>query len=293
MREGECGQDFIRYSNMIINDATFLLDESLAGLKKIHDIEQLMDRRTEWETMNPEERQRKFEAMDEAKRNVRSWLFYANDTLELMLNLTQDAPAPFEKNVLGERLASMLNHNIKQLCGKNCIELKVKDAISRYHWNPKEFTRQVIDIYLNIATDKFAEFVAYDERTYTPQMMREVLDRIRNHQIVSGNNAERFSNFIQKVESLYNAKAQEDEEWDDAPEEFKDSIMCSIMEDPVQLPSGQICDRKVISRHLLTTPQNPFNRQPLSESELVDVPELKERIRKWKAEKRAARMDTN
>ena len=39
----------------------------------------------------------------------------------------------------------------------------MKDAISRYHWNPKEFTRQVIDIYLNIATDKFAEFVAYDE----------------------------------------------------------------------------------------------------------------------------------
>ena len=79
--------------------------------------------------------------------------------------------------------------------------------------------------YVILSFSRLVIFVKYAslQRTYTPQMMREVLDRIRNHQIVSANNAERFSNFIQKVESLYNAKAQEDEEWDDAPEEFKGS----------------------------------------------------------------------
>jgi hypothetical protein len=41
--------------------------------------------------------------------------------------------------------------------------------------------------------------------------------------------------------------------------------MGEIMEDPVILPgSGKICDRKHIIRHLLSTPNDPFNRQPLT-----------------------------
>ncbi len=41
--------------------------------------------------------------------------------------------------------------------------------------------------------------------------------------------------------------------------------MGEIMEDPVILPgSGKVCDRKHIIRHLLSTPNDPFNRQPLT-----------------------------
>lgn len=40
------GPEFVRFINMVINDATFLLDESLTGLKKIHDIEALMENET-------------------------------------------------------------------------------------------------------------------------------------------------------------------------------------------------------------------------------------------------------
>jgi hypothetical protein len=34
---------------MIINDATYLLDESLDSLKRIHEIQVLMENKTEWE----------------------------------------------------------------------------------------------------------------------------------------------------------------------------------------------------------------------------------------------------
>lgn len=36
---------------MIINDATFLLDESLDTLKRIHEIQNLMNDKAEWEKM--------------------------------------------------------------------------------------------------------------------------------------------------------------------------------------------------------------------------------------------------
>lgn len=42
------------------------------------------------------------------------------------------------------------------------------------------------------------------------------------------------------------------------------------MDDPVILPSsGKIMDRPVIVRHLLNSQTDPFNRQALSEDELI------------------------
>ena len=48
-----------------------------------------------------------------------------------------------------------------------------------------------------------------------------------------------------------------------------DPMMCELMEDPVLLPtSGKIMDRKHITRHLLSTPNDPFNRMTLTEEML-------------------------
>ena len=37
-----------------------------------------------------------------------------------------------------------------------------------------------------------------------------------------------------------------------------------------------------ICRHLLSTPNDPFNRQPLTEDQLIPATELKEKIKQWK-----------
>ncbi|KAJ1474819.1 U-box domain-containing protein [Baffinella frigidus] len=68
----------------------------------------------------------------------------------------------------------------------------------------------------------------------------------------------------------------------EAPEEFMDPIMQTLMLDPVKLPSsGVIVDRKVIVRHLMTDPHDPFNRAPLDQDDLVDMPALKEQIAQY------------
>lgn len=67
---------------------------------------------------------------------VRSWLYYANDTLDLLIWLTADAGFAFTNPILGERFASMLNHNIHQLLGSKSAELKVDDeVIFERTWN--------------------------------------------------------------------------------------------------------------------------------------------------------------
>lgn len=39
--------------------------------------------------------------------------------------------------------------------------------------------------------------------------------------------------------------------------------------DPVLLPSGKVMDRSIITRHLLNSSTDPFNRQPLTEEMLL------------------------
>lgn len=55
----------------------------------------------------------------------------------------------------------------------------------------------------------------------------------------------------------------------DIPDEFLCAIMSTVMMDPVQLPSGNIVDRKNILRHLLSDKTDPFTRQALTEDQLV------------------------
>jgi hypothetical protein len=58
------------------------------------------------------------------------------------------------------------------------------------------------------------------------------------------------------------------------------------MRDPVILPvSRETMDRPVIERHLLNTPTDPFNRQPLAIEDLIPNTELKLRIEKWVEER--------
>ena len=69
-------------------------------------------------------------------------------------------------------------------------------------------------------------------------------------------------------------------------QDFLDPIMSTLMRDPVRLPtSGVVCDRLVISRHLLSDPHDPFCRAPLVEEELTPVPELAEKIETYRREK--------
>lgn len=85
-----------------------------------------------------------------------------------------------------------------------------------------------------------------------------------------------------------------DDDYADAPDEFRDPLMDTLMTDPVLLPSsGKIMDRSVITRHLLNSSTDPFNRIPLTEDMLKPDIVLRERIVAWKREKREKQIVLN
>lgn len=71
-------------------------------------------------------------------------------------------------------------------------------------------------------------------------------------------------------ERIEKAKAATVEmDFSDAPEEYTDALMGTLMQDPVILPSSHVVDRSVIARHLLNSATDPFSRQPLRADQLV------------------------
>jgi hypothetical protein len=68
----------------------------------------------------------------------------------------------------------------------------------------------------------------------------------------------------------------------DAPEEFICPISCTLMREPMLLPtSGKICDFTTMKRILLNDEHDPFNRAPLKLTDLKEDIELKGRIERW------------
>ncbi|XP_061832813.1 ubiquitin conjugation factor E4 B isoform X2 [Nerophis lumbriciformis] len=289
MEEFNAGKQFVRYINMLINDTTFLLDESLESLKRIHEIQEEMKNKDQWDQLPREQQQSRQSQLTQDERVSRSYLALATETVEMFHILTKQVQKPFLRPELGPRLAAMLNFNLQQLCGPKCRDLKVENP-EKYGFEPKKLLDQLTDIYLQLDCARFAKAIADDQRSYSRELFEEVISKMRKAGIKSSIAIEKFKLLSEKVEEIVAKNSQSEMDYSDAPDEFKDPLMDTLMTDPVILPSGNIMDRSIILRHLLNSPTDPFNRQPLTESMLESVPELKERIHAWMREKQGGRL---
>lgn len=118
---------------------------------------------------------------------------------------------------------------------------------------------------------------------------------IRIVRIGGGQLVGEISDFAVKVSQLEkqeieNQKALED----DAPDEFLDPIMSTLMFDPVVLPSSHVTvDRTTIARHLLSDQTDPFNREPLTMDQVKTDAILKEKIESWVRERKMSKSNLN
>ncbi|GAA6107170.1 ubiquitin conjugation factor E4 B isoform X1, partial [Tachysurus ichikawai] len=288
LEEFNSGKQFVRYINMLINDTTFLLDESLESLKRIHEIQEEMKNKEQWDQLPRDQQQSRQSQLTQDERVSRSYLALATETVDMFHILTKQVQKPFLRPELGPRLAAMLNYNLQQLCGPKCRDLKVENP-EKYGFEPKKLLDQLTDIYLQLDCARFAKAIADDQRSYSRELFEEVISKMKKAGIKSTIAIEKFKLLSEKVEEIVARNSQSEMDYSDAPDEFKDPLMDTLMTDPVQLPSGNIMDRSIILRHLLNSPTDPFNRQPLTESMLESVPELKGRIQAWMREKQGGR----
>lgn len=103
-----------------------------------------------------------------------------------------------------------------------------------------------------------------------------------------------ISDFALKVSQLEKLEMENQKALEDAPEEFLDPIMSTLMIDPVVLPSSHVTvDRTTIARHLLSDQTDPFNREPLTMDQVKTDAELKEKIESWVRERKMSKSNLN
>ncbi|XP_076648891.1 ubiquitination factor E4B isoform X2 [Halictus rubicundus] len=285
INESNNGKQFVKFINMLMNDTTFLLDESLESLKRIHEIQELMSDLKAYAALSPDQQHSRIRQLTADERQARSYLTLAKETVAMFHYLTVDITEPFLRPELVGRLCAMLNFNLQQLCGPKCKNLKVRNP-QKYGWEPRALLSQLVDIYLHLDCDNFAAALAGDERSFCKELFTDAANRLQRSVIKTTTEIERFIALAERAAVIARDNRARDQDYGDAPEEFRDPLMDTLMEEPVKLPSGIVMDKAVIIRHLLNSATDPFSRQPLSEDMLMPMHELKERISTWKQQKK-------
>ncbi|KAJ7400222.1 Ubiquitin conjugation factor E4 B [Pitangus sulphuratus] len=220
MEEFNSGKQFVRYINMLINDTTFLLDESLESLKRIHEVQEEMKNKEQWDLLPREQQQARQSQLAQDERVSRSYLALATETVDMFHILTKQVQKPFLRPELGPRLAAMLNFNLQQLCGPKCRDLKVENP-EKYGFEPKKLLDQLTDIYLQLDCARFAKAIADDQRSYSKELFEEVISKMRKAGIKSTIAIEKFKLLAEKVEEIVAKNARAEIDYSDAPDEFR------------------------------------------------------------------------
>ncbi|XP_071146874.1 ubiquitin conjugation factor E4 B-like isoform X2 [Mytilus edulis] len=230
IEEAKKGKSFVKFVNMLMNDTTFLLDESLDCLKRIHEIQEALENTEEWEKQSREQQQSRQRQLAMDEKQCRSYLTLATETVDMFHYLTQKIIGPFLDSHLGDRLAAMLNFNLQQLCGSKCKNLKVKNP-EKYGWEPKKLLDSLTDIYLHLDCDDFAKTIANDERSYKKELFDDAIGRMRRARIKTEQEIDKFRKLQDKVEELVRDKNLAETDYGEIPEEFKDPLMDTLLDD--------------------------------------------------------------
>lgn len=276
---------FVRFVNLLLNDATYVLDEALSRFPKIHDLQHELRVNS---SLSSQDREKKEEELQSAEGQAQSYMQLANETVSMMKLFTETLREAFTMPEIVQRLAGMLDYNLDTLVGPKSTSLKVENP-AKYHFNPRSLLAEIVDIYLNLGgMPSFVEAVAGDGRSYKAATFDKSSVILRDRGLVAHDKLTAWNGLKARFASAKEVLDQAEMDLGDIPAEFEDPIMGDLMKDPVLLPSRQIVDRSTIGQHLLSDPQDPFTRQPMTMDDVVPADELRGRIERWREDKMAA-----
>ena len=211
--------NFVRFVNLMINDVTYLMDESLSELAQIHNIEIEMENAQEWAAKSPEYRREREGALRTLERHASGYITLGRSMVDLMKVFTAETKSPFMMPEIVGKLAAMLDYNLEALAGPKCRDLKVKNP-EKYKFDPRALLSDIVQVFLNLSDEEeFARGVAEDGRSYKRELFEGTVEILRRRTLKSEDEIEKLLAFVQKVEIL-KATLEEEDDLGEIPDEF-------------------------------------------------------------------------
>jgi ubiquitin conjugation factor E4 B len=281
---------FVRFVNLLLNDVTYVLGESFRAFNKIHDIQGVLEDPNNG--LDDAQKQENQENLEEQQRMAKANMQLTNETVSMLKLFTEALAEAFTTPEIVQRLADMLDYNMEALVGPKQINLKVSDP-EQYQFNPASLLADIMSVYLNLKNQpSFHLAVARDGRSYKEYNFNKAGEIVGKKFLKSPEELKQWKKLGATIEKVKKLEEQAEEDLGDIPDEFLDPLLFTLMEDPVKLPvSGVYIDRSSIRTHLLSDPQDPFNRVPLKIEEVIPATDLKERIEKFKADAKMRKLE--
>lgn len=202
---------------------------------------------------------------EENKKKASSHFQLSNSVVQLLSKVTKSFTAPFVSEELGERFANALNYCMDSLVSQKGLKLKVNNP-EAYNFDPRMLLQHIVQMYSNMVfEDSFLFNVVNDSRSYKTENFEKAIRILNNPSkgvVVDMDSKERFELLLTKIKSMKEDLDQEDDLYDDAPEEFLDTLMSTLMKDPVELPSSKnVVDYITISKFCNRLTHTPHFRE--------------------------------
>jgi len=203
----------------MINDVTYLMDESLSELTQIHNIQVEMDDKATWESKPMEYRREREGTLRSLERHASGYTTLGRSTVELLKIFTAETKAPFMMPEIVDRLAAMLDYNLQALVGPKCQELKVREP-EKLKFNPRALLADIIQVFLNLSDQpQFVQSVAGDGRSYSKELFDRAAEIAVKRTLKSETEIAALREFVEKVEAA-KATLEAEEDLGEVPDEF-------------------------------------------------------------------------
>ena len=154
-------------------------------------------------------------------------------------------------------------------------------------WDKYRFFSIVASSIALCTSDEFVHNFVSNERYFSDDLLDGAVEMLYTRGVARTIISE-FEEFVVL------AKAEEERlnnlaiDYDDAPSEFLDPVMFTLMEDPVRLPhGGSVVDRTTYEQLLLSTRKDPYTQTPIKEGDGVPADDIKAKIDEYIKQKRA------
>ncbi len=208
---------FVRFVNLLLNDVTFVLDESLTAFIQIHSLQQELKAS---ESMDPAARTEKEEALAAAQGKAKSYMQLTNETVAMLKLFTEALADSFTMPEIVQRLADMLDYNLDVMVGPKSSDLKV-DNPREYNFNPKLLLADIVDVYLNLGQKgDFVLAVARDGRSYKPANVEKATILLQKLSALSSEAIAAWKALGEKFKKAKELDDQAEEDLGEIPDEF-------------------------------------------------------------------------
>lgn len=210
---------FVRFVNLMINDVTYLMDESLSELTQIHNIQVEMDDKEAWNARPQEYRRERENTLHSLERHASGYITLGRSTVELLKMFTAETKAPFMVPEIVDRLAAMLDYNLVALAGPKYQELKVREP-EKLKFDPKALLSDILQVFMNLGDQpEFIRGMARDDRSYSKSLFERASGIAFRAMIKTEEELEQLRILIEKVDET-KATLEAEEELGEVPDEF-------------------------------------------------------------------------